>query len=446
MRESVICSLCGKELSTPRHRRDHEAKCNGAHSLQCPVCWEEFPTSKRKSRHCLAASCTARPKPGTQTDSPGGINLSNSNHNHVSSHIDNSSHVDNSTNIDNSVNAPCSVVLHVNDFHRTNTRDSVDTVMRNPAPIQLANERQHDKLEEALAQAAYWGTPTNNSVFGIESHGRNMFCQVNGKRGAINRNEGFSRMMGTVRQVARAPEVSELLGPKVRLTDLTEIECPKDLADLRARYAVVVENGGNFGNSILVPEARPYFVPDAELRELILSAAEHVTGMFNHPVRHFWPLVLQVCRRFGYADGRWFVGAGGLVGEPSEAEVIKRIEQTHLEYEYPAPRELHRSQVDRTKVGWELLAAPRTDPKGIPVYIQYIVVSKIRAAMLAITDEYAMIIHNSPERDDIDDLKGVRERIGFVDYDFLNNVTSRILHRMTKVQSEGVPVNWDDYR
>jgi hypothetical protein len=70
---------------------------------------------------------------------------------------------------------------------------------------------------------------------------------------------------------------------------------------------------------------------------------------------------------------------------PSVEEVIKRIEQTHLPHEYPAPKALHHSQVDRTKVGWQLLPAPFIDLAGVPTYVRYIVVSKIRAAMLAIT-------------------------------------------------------------
>lgn len=431
MRESVICSLCGKELSTPRHRRDHEAKCNGAHSLQCPVCWEEFSTSKRKSRHCLAASCTARPKPGTQPDSPGGISLSNCNNNTINHSttniIDNSTNIDNSTTNNINVNVACSV----NDFHRTKVGPTVNNLMRNPAPIQLANERKHDKLEETLAQATYWATPENRNVLGIESHGRNMFVQMRGKKGVIDRKEGIAHMIKTVRDIVRAPEIRDLLGPCIRLADIEDV---KEFVALRPKYANVIENGGEFGNSILVPELRPYFVPESELRKLILAAAEQVSpDIHKLPVKPFRHAIMQVCMRFGYADGRWFVGSGGLVGEPSEAEVIKRLELTHLPYEYPEPKELHPSLVDRTKVGWQLVSDPHIDHYGVPTYFRYIVVEKMRDTMKEITQ-------CDLSRDLVEGINKVNS-----DFLFLNDLTTIVLQKMKTYKSEGIPINWEEY-
>jgi hypothetical protein len=447
---SCECSKCGKMLASPRNRVAHEAKCDGSHAKQCPRCWKEFPNCAGKSRHLAKGTCVAVPKPPPLPMTPavataGDVNVAHctlGDSNTIANTIDNST-----TNIDNSVSNQ--VVVNVNDFHRTSARDSVNTVMRNPAPIQLANERQHDKLEEALAQAVYWGTPTNKNILGIESHGRNMFCQVNGKRGVIDRHEGTARMMGMVRQVSNAPEVRELLGPRVRLTDLTEIETPKDLAALRARYAVVVENGGQFGNSILVPERRPYFIPDDELRDLIVAATEKIYLHKTPPFRTFKEVVHKVCMRFGYADGRWFVGAGGLVNELSEAQVIHRLndgydsenDPTHYdpdrEYRAPVPKKPHPSQEDLTKVGWQLVANPVLDLYNVPTYFSYIATEKIRLAINAIFEKYSI------DRDAA--VASVMQGIEEVRNDplLISDATDAVLRAMKR--DEGVPVNWDDY-
>lgn len=54
------CSKCGKTLRTPRYRKTHEERCSGAHSLQCPVCWKEFPNKDQKYRHVKHERCTPK--------------------------------------------------------------------------------------------------------------------------------------------------------------------------------------------------------------------------------------------------------------------------------------------------------------------------------------------------------------------------------------------------
>jgi hypothetical protein len=249
-------------------------------------------------------------------------------------------------------------------------------------------------------------------------------------------------MASTVRQVSRAPAIRELLGPTIRLAD---IETPKEMALVRPKYTMVIENGGEFANSILVPEPRPYFLPDEGLRSMVLTAADAVVNEFRPPVPPFKAIVVEVCKRFAFADGRWFVGAGGLVGEPTEAEIIRRVEQTHLPHIHPVPKELHPSQVDRTKVGWQLMSDQYIDPKGHPRYIRHVVVSTIRKAVLAVRHEYAFFVHDFPNDDKVPSMKATRANLEFVDDDFLNAIAGGHLIDMMKACDEGIPVNWEEY-
>ena len=52
------CSKCGKTLSTKAYKKKHESKCNGLHSLQCPICLKFFSDSSAKCKHIKNVNCT----------------------------------------------------------------------------------------------------------------------------------------------------------------------------------------------------------------------------------------------------------------------------------------------------------------------------------------------------------------------------------------------------
>lgn len=420
------CAVCAQTFTRKNNCVKHEQTCTGPKELKCGLCGEVFQDKYRKYRHTKRCTGPA-PEPSTT------VVISNSNNNNVN--------IDNSTTNNNNYNFNH---IKVNDFHRTKVGPTVNNLMRNPAPIQLANERKHDKLEETLAQATYWATPENRNVLGIESHGRNMFVQMGGKKGVIDRKEGIARMIKTVRDVVRAPEIRDLLGPCIRLAD---IEDAKEFVALRPKYANVIENGGEFGNSILVPEPRPYFLPDDELRAGLLAILEKVRPDCKLPRIPFGNLIVKVCARFGYADGRWFVGSGGLVGELTHAQVIRRIELTHLPHEEPEPLQLHPSQVDRTKVGWQLIPNPIINGYGIPTYFHFLVSIRLKDTIMSMSEEFSVTVSTTDDDALATDLKRTLESIQKVLTDFHNieDIVRSVLQQMKNYKSEGIPINWEEY-
>ena len=82
----------------------------------------EFSTSQKKSRHCVAGTCTPVPKPSTVNTTQATNTANNTIEN---STLTNSSVT--STNVSININAPA-----VNDFYRTNTAPIVDMIMRPP--------------------------------------------------------------------------------------------------------------------------------------------------------------------------------------------------------------------------------------------------------------------------------------------------------------------------
>ena len=51
------CKFCNKSFTTQRSKDNHENKCNGIHSLQCPTCKVEFTSKFSKYRHIKKANC-----------------------------------------------------------------------------------------------------------------------------------------------------------------------------------------------------------------------------------------------------------------------------------------------------------------------------------------------------------------------------------------------------
>ena len=56
--DNLVCSKCGKTLSTKAYKKKHESKCNGLHSLQCPICLKFFSDKICKYRHIKNGKCT----------------------------------------------------------------------------------------------------------------------------------------------------------------------------------------------------------------------------------------------------------------------------------------------------------------------------------------------------------------------------------------------------
>lgn len=59
--KDVECEKCGKHLSSISYKKKHEEKCNGLDSLQCPTCHKWFSSASTKSEHRRNVMCTPPP-------------------------------------------------------------------------------------------------------------------------------------------------------------------------------------------------------------------------------------------------------------------------------------------------------------------------------------------------------------------------------------------------
>ena len=371
------CSKCSKMLSCPRKRREHEEKCNGATSLQCPKCWATFSNRKQKSRHCLANACVAVPKPAAVNITTGPITANTNidgDHNTVNTTIDNSVHIDNSFT-DNSVttnnitnryifNFP-DIANILNDHKNTDTHKVVREMIRDPAFFQLAHEL--GIFDEAVILLMHYSyIIENRNVIAVEKHGTYVYVYEEGLKIAMDKTEFVEQSIRRVQEISQNPDIKRIMKTKTEPT-IADISCVDD-ADtfcrrykrLKQRHITVHANKGYFRHFIKVPVGKPYVARNREVVKLVIEICKRYTDnnkRFPEAIDFGAPAMLY-CKRFEYTDGHYFVASGGLNDGFTREDIISFAKESRCKIDrqrVSQPIPLHPAQEDRDEVGWEMI-------------------------------------------------------------------------------------------
>jgi len=276
----------------------------------------------------------------------------------------------NNNQVDNSTRTVNNTIV-LNDFHKTDLKQAILDILRDPAFVQQAQEA--GMIVEALARSIFHtGALQNRSVHGIDNKGTTMQVQMDGKKCAINRENGLHHTLATVRSVANSPDLRDFLLPSAWgeiLPSFVEIGDQEQLKDSLRRLGLIHQNGGSFPHKIVTVDKLPSFADESVVRRKIMDTViQHEDYGVRHPaIGRFKGAMMELTKNFAYKGGRWFAATGSLHGTPrwNTDKVVLSQPMAQLwpgyidEYSEPPPvPALHQALEDRTQLGWEVIRDP----------------------------------------------------------------------------------------
>jgi hypothetical protein len=199
--------------------------------------------------------------------------------------------------------------VSVNDFANTDCKLVIESIVRSPAYIQLADEQ--GLLTEAIIDETHFsGDPRNRNVFSIDKKGKYMTVMVDGKRGVVNKKLALARSMSNNHQIINSPMVKTLLIKREEThTHTTEL---KRYNAERNKHELTFAEKGHFQNrsTLKVPEHLPTSVGDLELKTLLMAKMASIENPFRQETTMYKDVVLHVFTTYAFVGGRWFKSRG----------------------------------------------------------------------------------------------------------------------------------------
>lgn len=306
------CDACGRVYSSKKSLKAH--KCTGHLPLQCGICMEIFKDRHEKYKHSLThnngdsaftETTALREMPATiipsQEMSQGDNAVLNNNNNVVTTNHG-------SINTNNNTNS-ISINVSVNDYANTDNQLVIDSIVKNPAFMQLADEK--GLLTEAIIDETHFsGDPRNRNVFSIDKKGKYMSVLVGGERGVVNKKLALARSMSNKHQIVNSPEVKPLLVQRDEQSSTTS-EFKRYNAE-RNKHENTFLNKGKYENkhTIIVPQHLPSTVADTEVKDIILNIMASIDTPVRQPTSLYKDVVLRAFATYAFVAGRWFKGRG----------------------------------------------------------------------------------------------------------------------------------------